>query len=133
MQKNVVLSLVAVVALAVAGYLIFSSTTSDALPSEYSAQAWSFASNQEVTVEYAAGDAEPFICPVSGSQTAYRLHYCNNCDHKVVPQLTNDNGKFRIIGYSTCPNCGSTALTAYDPETMPEAANAELALPKEHP
>lgn len=133
MQKNAVLSLVAVIALAVAGYLAFSTSTSQALPSEYSAYAWSFGSNQEVQITYDPSEHDPYTCPISNTKTAYLLYYCNNCEHKVVPKLTNKDGAYRIVGYAKCPNCGSGNLTPYDPALMPEAKDAELTLPKEHP
>ena len=133
MPKNAVLSGIAVVAVGVAGYFIYANTMSGPLPEQYTATAWSFGNNSEVQIKYNATDNDPFTCPVTGTETAYRLYYCNKCEHKVVPQLTLRDGKYVISGYPQCPNCGSNSLIIYDPEIMPEATNAEVALPKEHP
>lgn len=133
MPKNAVLASLAVLALGVAGYLMYATASTGPLPSTYTAKAWSFSTNSEVEITYGATETEPFTCPETGNKTAYRLYYCMDEEIKVVPKLTERDGTYVISGYMECPVCGSKNLMAYDPELFPETADAEIVLPKQHP
>lgn len=132
--KNVVLTAVAVIALAIAGYMVFSNSGSGVdLPDQYEVAAYSFSAKQKVTVKAKMGEKGPFVCPITGETTAYPLKYCMNCYHAVVPKLErDDNGVLIIPPFPVCPSCGSTHLSAYDPKYK-DMEEAELALPDEHP
>jgi hypothetical protein len=130
----VVLSAVAVIALVIAGYMVFTNSGSGVdIPDEYEIVAYSFSAKQKVNVKAQMGDAGPYVCPITGEMTAFPLKYCVNCNHAVVPKLERGNdGKLGIPPFPVCPNCGAGGLSVYDTRYK-EVVEAPLALPEEHP
>lgn len=130
--KNALLLTLAVLALGLAGYRVFSSKPSlPKLPNQVTSNVVCANCRQECPVQHSFNDPGPFACPACGDKAAFKWLYCNVCHHRFVPRLVErDDGGWRPTPYPSCTHCGCTDVTLFDTENPDHNPEGDAELPK---
>lgn len=86
---------------------------------------------QEMQVKHATRDAGPYLCPGCNESAVFRWMYCQNCNHRFVPNLIQKPGKPpRPDPFAYCPHCGCETVEPFRPESPEQTPVGDAPLPK---
>jgi hypothetical protein len=133
-QRQVVLGIVAVVALGGAGYMLLGRPASEGASATrpLTTLGACLACRQECEVKHTLKDIAPLTCPKCAQQAVYPWLYCETCQQRFVaqPERMVAGDPPRVPMNPICPICQSaSAVTAYmvDPSITPKG---DAPLPK---
>jgi len=132
-QKNGLLIGITIAALGGAGFMFYRSSGTAAAPTRYSVNGVCLDCGKSSTSMHVLGEHEPYVCPSCQKNAVYPWFVCTDCRKRFVPEL--DRGApgepARLPHTPRCPACGSTAVSAWDAELVPESdLKGDVALPK---
>ena len=135
-QRNALLGVVAVAALAGAGTLFFRAAKSTSLPETFSVTGVCLSCKEESQTTHKLGERDPFECPKCHKTSVYTWSFCMDCQKRFVPNLERQvpGEPLRIPMPIRCPACGGTNVSVYQPGYIDAAdIKGDLALPKWEP
>lgn len=130
--RNGVLLAVAIAALAVAAWRF--SRPSGAmigLPTDLTTAGVCLTCKQDVLIRHGMNDVGPFKCPGCGEDTAFSWLYCNECNHRFVPNLVrNRQGLIRPNPFPYCTRCGCESVQGWVPGDDSQPVSGDAPLPR---
>lgn len=131
--KQVVLGAVGVVALGIAGYMVFgrgSQTVS--IGDRFTEHGICLSCKAESEVSYPREEAAPHRCPGCQQQAFYPWYFCFTCRNRFVPPLEQREagGPLRLPLGVTCPKCRGTDVSPYLANQPGFESTGDLPLPK---
>ncbi len=117
-QKNVLLTVIAVVALLGAGFMFFrgGGRASDA-PDRIQLHGLCMSCKTESTTTVRFGTREPLPCPSCKADALYQWQFCPDCQKRFIPQLERQvaGEPMRVVIPIRCPVCGGSNVTVFMP------------------
>ena len=132
-QRNVVLGVLAVAAIAYAGYRIMRGGKAQSLQTVRNFTGYGVCLNckQEAIVTFGANELPPYHCEACGEDAFYLWWYCRECKYRFIPDLIRKPGQPpRPNPYPRCTHCGCSDVCGWDPDNPYQVPQGDAPLPK---
>lgn len=121
-QKNAILGAVSLLVIGVAAYLYFRPSQTVTFPTTYRIDGVCLACKAEQNSTADLKSPQPFECSSCGEKAVFSWLYCNDCKKRFIPDITVDNGTYRLPIMPSCTGCRKTNVTQFasdDPDQHP--------------